>query len=115
MSYIDGMICAVPTANRDAYLAYAREVNPIFKAHGAVALVDGWGDNVPHGKLTDFHRAVQATEDETVVFAWILWPDKAVRDAAWDKVMQDPRMTSAKMPFDGKRMIYGGFEGLLET
>ena len=115
MSYIDGMIAAVPTANKDAYLAYARALAPIFRQHGAVKLVDTWGDDVPDGKVTDFRRAVQANADETVVFSWITWPDKATRDAGWPKIMQDPRMAGMKMPFDGKRMVYGGFEQLLEA
>src|SRR5688572_32873794 len=97
MSYIDGMIAAVPKANRDAYLAYARALAPIFREHGAVKLVDTWGNDVPDGKVTDFRRAVQANADETVVFSWITWPDKATRDAGWPKIMQDPRMAEMKM------------------
>jgi uncharacterized protein YbaA (DUF1428 family) len=115
MSYIDGMIAAVPTANKDAYLAYARALAPIFRQHGAVKLVDTWGDDVPDGKVTDFRRAVRAKADETVVFSWVTWPDKATRDAAWPKIMQDPRMAAMTMPFDGKRMVYGGFAQLLEA
>jgi uncharacterized protein YbaA (DUF1428 family) len=115
MSYIDGMIAAVPKANKDAYLAYARALAPIFREHGAMKLVDTWGNDVPDGKVTDFRRAVQANADETVVFSWITWPDKATRDAGWPKIMQDPRMAEMKMPFDGKRMVHGGFERLLEA
>lgn len=115
MSYVDGVIVAVPTANKDAYLDYCRRVDPIFKEHGALAVTETWGDDVPAGKQTDFLRAVQATAEETVVFSWITWPDKAVRDAAWDKIMKDDRMhNGAAMPFDGKRMIYGGFQTVLE-
>jgi uncharacterized protein YbaA (DUF1428 family) len=106
MSYIDGMIAAVPTGNKDAYLAYARAVATVFREHGAVKL---------DGKVTDFRRAVQANADETVVFSWVAWPDKATRDAGWPKIMQDPRMAAMKMPFDGRRMVYGGFEQLLEA
>jgi uncharacterized protein YbaA (DUF1428 family) len=112
MSYIDGMVCAVPTGSKDAYAAYARAVNAIFLENGASACVDNWGDNVPAGEVTDFPKAVRATADETVVLAWVTWPDKATRDAGWEKVMQDPRMGELKMPFDGKRMIYGGFAPL---
>jgi uncharacterized protein YbaA (DUF1428 family) len=115
MNYIDGMIAAVPQASKDAYLAYARALAPIFREHGAVKLVDTWGDDVPDGKVTDFRRAVQANADEAVVFSWVTWPDKATRDAAWPKVMQDPRMAALTMPFDGKRMVFGGFEQLLEA
>lgn len=113
MPYIDGTLCAVPKANKQAYLDFAREVGAIFKEHGATALIDNWGEDLPLGKQTDFYRAVQATEDEAVVFSWVLWPDKAVRDAGWEKIMADPRMQNAKMPYDGKRMVYGGFEQIL--
>jgi uncharacterized protein YbaA (DUF1428 family) len=112
MSYIDGMIAAAPTADKQAYVDYARAVASIFKEHGATEVVDAWGDDVPEGRLTDFPRAVQATADETVTFSWVLWPDKATRDAGWSKIMEDPRMNEMKMPFDGKRLIYGGFKPL---
>lgn len=114
MSYIDGMIAAVPTAKKDEYLAFARATGAIFKEHGASATMDAWGDDVPDGKVTDFRRAVLAEADETVVFSWVTWPDKATRDAGWEKAMQDPRMAGMAMPFDGKRMVYGGFAPLLE-
>lgn len=114
MAYVDGVLCAVPSAGKDAYLDYCRKVDPIFKEYGATQVVENWGDDVPHGKVTDFHRAVQATAEETVVFSWIVWPDKATRDAAWEKIMADERMAGLTMPFDGKRMIYGGFERVLE-
>jgi uncharacterized protein YbaA (DUF1428 family) len=112
MSYIDAMVCAVPTASKDAYRAYARAVNAIFVEHGAQTCADHWGDEVPAGKVTDFPRAVQASADETVVLGWVTWPDKAARDAGWEKAMQDPRMPALQMPFDGKRMIFGGFAPL---
>jgi uncharacterized protein YbaA (DUF1428 family) len=115
MSYVDGVVAAVPTANKVSYLAYARACAEIFKEHGATKYVEAWGDDVKDGKVTDFNRAVQKTAEETVVLAWISWPDKAVRDAGWAKMMQDPRMRDMAMPFDGKRMIYGGFETLLEV
>lgn len=115
MSYIDGMIAAVPTANKDAYLAHARAAAEVFKSHGAQKCVDAWGDDVPEGQVTDFRRAVQATGEETVVFSWITWPDKAARDAGWAAVMQDERMQKLQMPFDGKRMVYGGFAPILEA
>ncbi|WP_411287210.1 DUF1428 domain-containing protein [Phenylobacterium sp.] len=115
MSYIDGMIAAVPTAKKDAYLTHARAADAIFKEHGASKCVETWGDDIPEGKVTDFRRAVQATADETIVFSWITWPDKAARNAGWAKTMQDERMTKLEMPFDGKRMIFGGFEVVLET
>jgi uncharacterized protein YbaA (DUF1428 family) len=87
----------------------------IFKEYGATRVVETWGDDVPEGKITDFRRSVQATPDETVVLSWVTWPDKAARDAGWAKMMQDSRMAAHDMPFDGKRMIYGGFEALLDV
>jgi uncharacterized protein YbaA (DUF1428 family) len=115
MSYVDGFVAAVPKANKNQYLAHAKESAKIFKEYGAVKCVETWGDDVPEGKLTDFRRAVQAKPDEAIVFSWVRWPDKATRDAGWKKSMEDDRMKNMQMPFDGKRMIYGGFEGLFET
>jgi uncharacterized protein YbaA (DUF1428 family) len=110
MSYIDGFVIAVPNANRQQFIAHANTFDAIFMEFGATRVVECWGDDVPEGKHTDFHRAVQATPDESVVFSWVEWPDKATRDAGMEKFMQDPRMTAAgDMPFDGKRMIFGGF------
>jgi uncharacterized protein YbaA (DUF1428 family) len=115
MSYIDGTVAAVPTANKSAFLEHARASAAIFREHGATRIVETWGDDIPDGKLTDFRRSVQATRDETVIFSWITWPDKATRDAAWAKIMTDERMHATPMPFDGKRMIFGGFEVALEA
>ena len=111
MPYVDGFVLAVPTANREAYEKMAREGAAIFIEYGATRVVECVGDDVPHGKQTDFYMAVKATPDETVWFSWIEWPSKAVRDAGMEKVMKDPRMQpeTMQMPFDGKRMIYGGF------
>ena len=118
MSYVDGFILAVPTANRDKFIAHARMGDSVFIECGALRVLECWGDDVPHGKLTDFYGAVKATEDETVVFSWIEWPDKATRDAGMKRMMEgnDPRMDPDKnpMPFDGKRLIYGGFAPVLE-
>lgn len=115
--YVDGFVAAVPTANKEAYLQHAAAAAVVFKDHGAVSLVECWGDDVPHGKLTDFHRAVQAKEDETVVFSWVTWASKEARDAGWQKIMADPRMQpeTNPMPFDGKRLIYGGFQSLMQA
>lgn len=115
MAYIDGCIIAVPSDKKDAYIVHARAADVIFKELGALEIVDSWGDDIPDGKVTDFKRAVQATADETVVFSWIRWPDKATRDMAWKKAMEDERMKSVDMPFDGKRMVFGGFEVILEA
>ena len=116
MSYIDGFAAAVPTANREAYCRHAEAGAVVFKEHGATKVVECWGDDVPDGKLTSFPLAVQRKPDETVVFAWIVWPSKAVRDAGMAKVMVDPRLKPEvnPMPYDGKRLIYGGFEVLVE-
>ena len=116
MPYVDGFVMAVPTANKDKFIAHANSGDGVFIRHGATRVLECWGDDVPDGKLTDFRRAVQATPEETVVFSWIEWPDKATRDAGMEKVMKDPEMDPAKnpMPFDGKRMIYGGFAPIVE-
>lgn len=114
MTYIDGFVTAVPTANRDAFIEHARAADPIMIECGALRVVDAWGDDVNHGTTTDFYRAVQATVAETVVFSWVEWPDKATRDAGMAHMMSDERMKAISMPFDGKRMIYGGFETVFE-
>lgn len=111
MAYVDGFVIAVPTANKQKFIEHARLGNPVFMELGATRIYECWGDDVPAGKQTDFQRAVQAKEDETVVFSWVEWPDKATRDAAMKKMMDDPRMDPSvnPMPFDGMRMIFGGF------
>jgi len=116
MSYIDGFVIAVPTANKQKFLDHATEGDSIFIEFGALRVLECWGDDVPHGKVTDFYRAVDAKEDETIVFSWIEWPDKATRDAGMKKMFEDPRMSPEHnpMPFDGKRMIFGGFAPLVE-
>jgi uncharacterized protein YbaA (DUF1428 family) len=116
MGYVEGFVAAVPAANKEAYRRHAAEAAPLFKEFGATRMVECWGDDVPEGKLTDFRRAVQAKEDEVVVFSWIEYPSKEVRDAANERIMSDPRMKAmgATMPFDGRRMIFGGFEAVLE-
>lgn len=117
MTYIEGFITPVPTANRDAYLAHARQAEALINEFGATRMVEAWADDVPDGKVTDFRKAVQATDDETVLFSWFEYPDKAARDAANAKMMADPRMEdmAKDMPFDGRRMIYGGFASIVDT
>ena len=115
MSYIDGFLAAVPDANKDAYIEHARIAADIFKEFGAERIVECWEDDVPDGKVTDFRRSVQRQDGESVVFSWIAWPDKATRDSGWAKMMEDPRMKDMQMPFDGKRMIYGGFAPVLDV
>ena len=116
MSYIDSFVLAVPTANKEKFLAHARSGDVVFLEHGALRVVECWGDDVPHGKTTDFFGAVKATAEETVVFSWIEWPDKATRDAGMQKMMEDPLGDPVKnlRPGDGARMIYGGFEPIFE-
>ncbi|MBR0680145.1 DUF1428 domain-containing protein [Roseomonas eburnea] len=116
MTYVDGFVLAVPNANREAYRRHAEEFAPRFREQGAIAMVECWGDDVPDGKLTSFPMAVKCGPEETVVFSWITWPSKEVRDAGWAKIMADKsmQMDPAAMPFDGQRMIYGGFRTIVE-
>lgn len=113
MGYTDGALMAVPLANRAAYLAFSAQYAAILQEYGANRVVEAWGNDVPDGKITDFSRAVKAASDETVVFSWIEWPSKEVRDAGWAKAMEDPRMMQ-EMPFDGGRMVHGGFDPILD-
>ena len=120
MTYIDGFVIAVPTANKQLFIDHARKADSVFMELGATRVLECWGDDVRDGKLTDFRRAVQANGDETVVFSWVEWPDKATRDAAMsrmDELMKtDDRFSPEKnpMPFDGKRLIYGGFAPVVQ-
>ncbi len=116
--YVDGFVVPVPKANRELYRQMAKDAAAVFKECGALSVVEAWADDVPHGQWTDFFRAVQCTDDETVVFSWVAWPDRAARDVGNGKVMEDPRMqpeafrTKFGEVFDGKRMIFGGFQPL---
>lgn len=111
MNYVDGYVLAIPKDNRELYVKLARDAAAVFREHGATRVVECAGDDVPHGKQTDFYMAVKATPEEAVWFSWIEWPSKEARDAGMEKVMKDPRMDPDRnpMPFDGKRMIFGGF------
>jgi uncharacterized protein YbaA (DUF1428 family) len=115
MGYADGYLLAVAAENRDAYRKLAEKAASVFKEYGAIRVVEAWGDDVPAGEVTDYQRAVKATGDEVVVYSWVEWPSKEVRDAAWPKIMEDERLSNADMPFDGQRMIYGGFAPILDT
>lgn len=116
MSYIDGFVVAVPRDRLDDYKALARRAGEVWREHGALAYVEALADDVPYGEVTSFPRAVQAREDETVVFSWIVYPSREARDAINARVMSDERLKGemADMPFDGQRMIYGGFRPFLE-
>jgi uncharacterized protein YbaA (DUF1428 family) len=117
MTYVDGFVVPVATANREIYRKYAEKAAAVFKEHGALRLVECWGDDVPQGKVTSFPMAVKCKDDETVVFSWITWPSRQARDEGMKKVMDDPRLKQETnpMPFDGKRLIYGGFELLVDA
>ncbi len=117
MSYVDGFVAAVPTANKAAFIKHAEDAAVVFKEHGALKVVECWGDDVPDGEVTSFPLAVKSKDDETVIFSWILWPSREVRNEAMKKVMEDPRLhpETNPMPFDGKRLIYGGFEAVVDT
>ena len=112
MNYIDGVVCSVPSTDKESYRVFAQKMGALFKEFGALNVVDCWGDDVPEGKLTSFTLAVKREPSETVVFSWITWPSRAARDDGWKKAMADERMQpgASPMPFDGKRMIFGGFE-----
>src|SRR6056297_90100 len=120
MSYIDGFLIAVPTQNKQKFIDHARTGDSVFLDFGATRVIECWEDDVPTGKTTDFRKAVQARNDESVVFSWIEWPDKATRDAGMARMMaddfSDERMDPEKnpMPYDGMRLIYGGFEPIVE-
>jgi uncharacterized protein YbaA (DUF1428 family) len=117
VTYVDGFVAAVPTANRSAYKEHAEKAAVVFKEHGALKMVECWGDDVPEGTLTSFPMAVKRKDGETVVFSWILWPSREARDDGMKKVMNDPRLQPDvnPMPFDGKRLIYGGFDVLVDV
>jgi len=117
MEYVDGYILAVPEKNKESYQAIAEMAAVVFKDHGALKVVECWGDDVPEGKVTSFSMAVQRKPDEAVVFSWITWPSKAARDSGMAAAMQDTRMKHdpSQMPFDGMRMIFGGFKVLVSA
>ena len=116
MAYVDGFVIPVPKDRLEDYKALARRCAVIWKEHGALTSVETVGDDVPYGEITSFPRAVQAKEDEVIIFSWIVYENRASRDAVMEKVMVDPRMQDMMkdgQPFDGKRMIFGGFTPFL--
>ena len=117
MKYVDGFVVAVPAANKQRYLELATRAAEVFKHYGATRVVECWGDDVPDGKLTDFRGAVKAEEGEIVVFSWIEYPSREVRDRVNQEAMKDPCMSgmATDMPFDGQRMIFGGFVPVLDA
>lgn len=117
LGYADGFVAPVKFENKQAYLDMATKFAAIFQEYGATRVVETWGDDLPDGKVTDFKMAVKAETGEAIVFSFIEWPSKAARDTGWKKVMEDPRMQpgDGPMPFDGKRMIYGGFSPVVDA
>ncbi|MGJ8682161.1 DUF1428 domain-containing protein [Paraglaciecola sp.] len=117
MSYLDAFVVAVPNDKKQEYIEHAKLSAVVFKEHGALKIIESWGDDVPDGETTSFPLAVKCNENETVVFSTVLWPSKEKRNTGWEAVMSDPRMSPEQnpMPFDGKRLIYGGFDLLLES
>ena len=118
MAYVDGFVLAVATERKDEYQRFAQRMAPMFRRHGALSVVECWGDDVPGGELTSFPLAVQCADDETVVFAWITWPDKETRDTGTKRVMEEAEASGEQaetIPFDGKRMIFGGFRTIVEA
>jgi uncharacterized protein YbaA (DUF1428 family) len=116
MAYIEGFVIPVPNDRKDAYREMAEKAAKGFMRHGALRLVEAWGDDVPHGKVTDFYRAVAAEEGENIVFSWVVWPSREARSEGMARLMADPEMQPGPdVPFDMKRMIFGGFEVILDT
>ena len=116
MSYVQGFVVPVPKAKKEAYIKLATASGPIFQEYGAVRIVENWSEDTPDGKVTDYKKSVKAEAHEAVVFSWIEWPDKATCDAASAKMETDPRWAEmGEMPFDGKRLIYAGFETIFDT
>jgi uncharacterized protein YbaA (DUF1428 family) len=114
--YVDGFVVPVPTPKRDAYRELASKMAKVFRQNGATRVIEAFGNDVGHGQVTDFYRAVKAEDGESVVFSFIEWPDKQTRDTAWAKIMADESLRpQGDMPFDGKRMFWGGFEKILDT
>ena len=112
--YVSGMVAAAPSTGKESYRDFAREMATIFQEYGATRLLDAWGVDVPKGEVTDFQRAVQAKDGEAIAFGWIEWPSKEASDTGWGKMMSDERMQNTDMPFDGKRMIFGGFKPIVD-
>ena len=115
MTYVSGFVQPVPDSNRKAYIAAAEAGWVLFEEYGALSMMENWGDDVPEGKQTDLRRAVALDKEESVVFSWIVWPDKATADACFATMETDERWQKLDMPFDGKRMIFGGFETIFSA
>ena len=117
MSYVDGYLIPVPIEKKEEYIEQARIMADVFKEYGAIEIYENWGDDVPEGEVTSFPKAVKCEKDEVVVFSWAVWPSKEVRDKGWEQLTKDPRMNPEDnpMPFDGKRLVYGGFSTIIHV
>lgn len=116
MAYYTGFVLAVPAANKQAYVDHARQTWPMFARLGAIRMVETWGEDVPHGKQTDFYRATDAKEDEVPLFSWIEWKDRAAADKAWADMQEEMKdKPMPEMPFDGLRMFWGGFSPVYDS
>jgi uncharacterized protein YbaA (DUF1428 family) len=115
MTYVDGFMAAVPETSKQAYIDHAKMAAGLFKEYGALSVVECWGVDVPEGKKNSMNTAVLREDGEGVVFSWVTWPSKDVRDEAWGKIESDTRMQGMEMPLDGSRLIFGGFEMILEV
>ena len=114
MSYITGFLTPVKAENKERYIASARKSWPLFQKYGCLEQVETWGEDVPDGKVTSFPMAVKKEDDEVVVFAWLRWPDRATADKCWEQMQSDPDFSNMDMPFDGQRMMWGGFAPIFE-
>ncbi len=115
MGYVDGILIPVPADRKAEYAAFAAQTGAVFRDHGASRVIDAWSDDVPEGKVTDYQRAVKAEDGEAIVYSWVEWPSKEVRDKAWGNVMADPRLADRQLPFDAQRMVYGGFAPIVDA
>jgi uncharacterized protein YbaA (DUF1428 family) len=115
MSYVDMFVCAVPTANRALYLEHVTETTKLLKNHGALKVMECWGDDIPEGKVTSLPMAVKCQADESVAFSSVVWASRQARDEGMKKFMADPRLAAVSMPFDGQRLIFGGFQTISES
>ena len=114
MKYIDGFIAAVPTKNKEAYIQHVKQAAKYLKRYGAIKVVECWGDDLEEGEITSFPQAVKCKDSETVVFSMVVWPSKKIRDKGMQEMFEDPEVKEMSMPFDTSRLIYGGFEVILD-
>jgi uncharacterized protein YbaA (DUF1428 family) len=116
MAYVDGCLLAVPTANKQSYVSFSKKMALIIKKHGALSTVECWGEDIPEGKVNSMHSAVMRKSDETVIFSWVVWLDKIIRDKNHKRMVAEMEtvMENIPIPFDGSRMIFGGFDVIVD-